>query len=245
MAFMDVLKSEKNDLEEEISELAIYEPIVVLELFTSQGCSSCPSADMLLEKTKKEFQNVVYAISYHVDYWNYIGWEDPFSKSTYAKRQRKYNIKFRNKSNYTPQLVVNGKEHFVGSSKAKMIMAIDKYKKEKTPNLLNISDIKTHGDAITFSYTVEGPHRDKTIRALLVLDERTTSVQRGENKNRTLKNSNIVVAEKIGNVSSEIQTITLAVPKIVRPTEKISLIVLIEDLDYNITAAAKKSIERF
>jgi len=57
---------------------------VVLELFTSQGCSSCPSADVLLDKVKKEFPETVFALSYHVDYWDYIGWEDPFAKSIYT-----------------------------------------------------------------------------------------------------------------------------------------------------------------
>lgn len=89
--------------------------IVVLELFTSQGCSSCPAADVQLEEAKKNYPERVFALSYHVDYWNYIGWEDPFSKKAYTFKQREYNQKFRSSSNYTPQLVVNGKEHFGGS----------------------------------------------------------------------------------------------------------------------------------
>jgi hypothetical protein len=63
-----------------------FEPIVVLELFTSQGCSSCPAADALLNQTKQKSLDNVFTLSYHVDYWNYIGWEDPFSSSQYAKR---------------------------------------------------------------------------------------------------------------------------------------------------------------
>ena len=243
MAFNDVFKTHENELEVN-SEMAIYEPIVVLELFTSQGCSSCPSADLLLEKTKKEFQKEVYALSYHVDYWDYIGWKDPFSKPTYAKKQRKYNMKFRNRSNYTPQLVINGKEHFVGSSKAKMVAAIDKYRKKKAENHLNLTDVDMHDNTVTFNYKMKGSDTNKNIRMLLVLDERTTSVKRGENRNRTLKNSNIVVAEKIETIHSGEQSLTIAIPEIVKPTEKISLIVLVEDGNYDITAAAKKSIIR-
>lgn len=73
MVLKGVLKGDKNDLEDEVPEITIYDPIVVLELFTSQGCSSCPSADIPLTKVKKEFQKEVYALSYHGEYWNYFG----------------------------------------------------------------------------------------------------------------------------------------------------------------------------
>lgn len=232
---------ERND---EPIEMGMYEPIVVLELFTSQGCSSCPSADLLLEKTKNQFEKEVYALSYHVDYWNYIGWEDPFSKSAYTKKQRKYNIKFRNRSNYTPQVVVNGKEHFVGSSTGKMSNAINTYKKEKSENRIVAKEVRMADGALSFEYAIKGSIKAKNIRALLVLNERTTSVKRGENRNRTLKNSNVVVAEKTINLDEENGSMTMAIPGIVRPTEKISLIVLVENDDYDITAAHKQQIDR-
>lgn len=244
MAFKGVIEAKEDTSEKEISEMPSYEPIVVLELFTSQGCSSCPAADVLLEASKKEFSKEVYALSYHVDYWNYIGWKDPFSKANYSKKQRKYNVKFRNNSNYTPQVVINGKEHVVGSSKPKMSAAIQKYKKMNTDNHIVLGDVKVNANTISFSYEVEGSHKDKNIRAIVVLDERTTSVKRGENRNRTLKNSNIVVAQKIEALSSEVRNVTIAIPEIVKSKEKISLIVLVEDDTYTITAAAKKGIER-
>lgn len=229
---------------DEANELGMYEPIVVLELFTSQGCSSCPSADLLLEKTKKQFDKEVYALSYHVDYWNYIGWKDPFSKSAYAEKQRKYNIKFRNRSNYTPQVVVNGKEHFVGSSAGKMSSAINTYKKEKSENQLVTKEVHIVDGNLNYQYAVKGPIKGKNIRALIVLDQRTTSVKRGENRNRTLKNSNVVVAEKTVTLDVEDGSMTIAIPEIVNPTEKISLIVLVENNDYDITAAHKQQVER-
>jgi len=88
-----------------------YKPVVVLELFTSQGCSSCPKADELLSEVRDGAANEnvdVIVLSYHVDYWNYIGWKDPYSKKAYSNKQRAYSGKFNSSSIYTPQIVVNG-----------------------------------------------------------------------------------------------------------------------------------------
>lgn len=233
-----------NQLINDINEEAIYEPVVVLELFTSQGCSSCPSADLLLQKVKKEYKEEVFALSYHVDYWNYIGWEDPFSKAKYAEKQREYNIKFRNRSNYTPQLVVNGKEHFVGSSSSKMYNGINDYKKKKVTNNVGLNGISLDERNISFKYEIQGSLKNKVIRTLLVLDERKTEVKRGENRNRTLQNSNIVVAEKSFLIEESKGSMEISIPKIVAENDRLNLIVLVEGIDYDITGAAKRSLVR-
>ncbi|MFK7812445.1 MAG: DUF1223 domain-containing protein [Maribacter sp.] len=234
----------KDKLTNDLTEEAIYEPIVVLELFTSQGCSSCPSADLLLQKVKKEFKQEVFALSYHVDYWNYIGWKDPFSKAQYAKKQREYNAKFLNNSNYTPQLIVNGKEHFVGSSSTKMYKTIKDYKAKKTVNLIRLKDVSTNRKNVSFLYQVEGSVQNKILRTLLVLDERTTEVKRGENRNRTLQNSNIVVAEKSFMLEETNGSMEVSIPEIVKTNDKLNLIVLVESTDYDIAAATKQSLVR-
>lgn len=224
------------------NEAETYEPIVVLELFTSQGCSSCPSADLLLQKVKEEYKNEVFALSYHVDYWNYIGWKDPFSKEVYAKKQRKYNIKFRNNSNYTPQLVVNGKEHFVGSNETKMYGSIAAYKDKEPSNNVALKGVNIGLKKISFDYFVQGDLKNKSIRTLLVLDKRTTKVIRGENSNRTLQNSNIVVEESSNVIGEANGSLEISIPKIVNAADKLNLIVLIENLDYEITGAAKQRL---
>ena len=111
--------------------------IVVLELFTSQGCSSCPSADRVLSKYVIANQPNVFPLAFHVDYWNYIGWKDPFSKAQYSEKQREYAKNFNSTSVYTPQLVINGKHELVGSSESKIDAII---KKESSLN--NNSQIK-------------------------------------------------------------------------------------------------------
>lgn len=219
-----------------------YDPIVVLELFTSQGCSSCPSADMLLDEVKQQYPNTVFVLSYHVDYWNYIGWEDPFSKSVYTKKQRFYNKKFRYGSNYTPQLVVNGKEHFVGSNRSKLTSKISEYGKLKVDNKIIISNAKKVDGLVSFDYKIEGGLKNKQLRAVLVLDERTTSVKRGENRNRVLKNSNIVVAEKFIELENSMGRGAIKIPSLVAEKDKITLLLLTENEVADITGADKKAI---
>ena len=98
-----------------VSVTGSYAPVAVLELFTSEGCSSCPSADKLLPQLAKLDSNII-PLSFHVDYWNRLGWEDPFSSSEYSERQRSYAKQLNLESVYTPQLVVNGEYELVGST---------------------------------------------------------------------------------------------------------------------------------
>src|SRR5882757_10188754 len=91
----------------------------VVELFTSEGCSSCPSADALVAAVQKENKDQpVYILAFHVDYWDRLGWKDAFSDAAYSDRQRAYASWLRLSSIYTPQVVVNGRKEFVGSDAA-------------------------------------------------------------------------------------------------------------------------------
>lgn len=221
---------------------AEYEPIVVLELFTSQGCSSCPPADVLLDKAKKQHPEQVYALSYHVDYWNYIGWEDPFSNPAYSKKQREYNIKFGYPSNYTPELVINGQEHFVGSNGSKLDAKIKQYGSLKTENGVALDNVSRGKSQVDFNYQLDGKIADKLLRAVLVLDQRTTSVKRGENRNRTLTNSNIVVGEKYITLESLSGQGSIAIPNWIDTSEQLNLVVLVEKGNLELTGAAKTRI---
>ncbi|MGI9550649.1 MAG: DUF1223 domain-containing protein [Aurantibacter sp.] len=233
------------DIEEDLEFKKIhktFEPFVVLELFTSQGCSSCPPADALLEKSKKEHAEGVFALSYHVDYWNYIGWEDPFSKASYGQKQSKYNNKLRNRSNYTPQIVANGQEHFVGSDVKKMNATINKYLAKQAPNSIQLMVTEERAGKISFKYGVEGAISGKHLRGVLALDKRVTAVKRGENRSRTLSNSNIVVAEKSFVLNEAMGSEQFEIPELVKPGEKLHLILLLENDDYDIFGAAKVEI---
>ncbi|NDV42608.1 DUF1223 domain-containing protein [Flagellimonas sediminis] len=215
---------------------------VVLELFTSQGCSSCPSADALLWKVKQEFPDDVFALSYHVDYWDYIGWKDPFAKTEHTQKQRAYGKKFRLNSIYTPQMVVNGREHFVGSNRAELYSKIDACRAISVVNTIKIINADVANGTIAFSYDVIGNIEHKLLRVVLVIDERVTQVKRGENRNRTLKNSNIVVQEKHVELKHSSGESSIQIPSVVSKDDGLTLILLVETAGLDITGAAKREI---
>ncbi|SIQ79178.1 DUF1223 domain-containing protein [Maribacter ulvicola] len=216
--------------------------MVVLELFTSQGCSSCPPADALLETVKNNFPEQVFALSYHVDYWNYIGWKDPFSNKDFTIKQRKYNNKFRYRSNYTPELIVNGKEHMVGSNKVEVARVIEKYAAKQSKDDIRLNQIHRGGDKINFNYNLLGDTATKNVRAVLLLKERTTEVKRGENRQRTLKNANIVIAEKYLKLKDVKGMGSIDIPASVKTNEDLILMLLVENNDADITGAVKVAI---
>ncbi|WP_299367005.1 thioredoxin family protein [Winogradskyella sp.] len=216
---------------------ALSNNIIVLELFTSQGCSSCPPADRLLNEVKSD--NII-AFSYHVDYWNYIGWKDPFSKSEYTNRQRTYGTKFNSSTIYTPQLVINGQEHIVGSDHRLLNQKITKYAKKVNANGVLLSNVSKSEDAVNFDYYVEGSIEDTYIRTILVINERKTYVKRGENRNRELINTNIVVNELRLKLETKSGNGSILVPEIVKSTDDLSLIVVIENNALDITGASQK-----
>src|SRR5580692_11082645 len=100
------------------------EGFVLVELFTSEGCSSCPPADEAVGRLKGWKKNV-YVLSFHVDYWNYLGWKDVFSNAAYSTRQQNYGDLFHLNSIYTPQIVVNGKAQFIGSDETALRSTIE------------------------------------------------------------------------------------------------------------------------
>ncbi len=214
---------------------SINPPITVLELFTSQGCSSCPPADELLSKVQK--REHVIALSYHVDYWNYIGWKDPFSQEAFSNKQRKYSQKFNSSSIYTPQVVVNGREHFVGSDASKMNSKLDFYGNILAENIVKISEVNKKEDVISFQYDVEGDLKGKSIRIVLVIKERTTKIGRGENRNRTLKNANIVVSEKVMSLNASRENHSIAIPNLVNEQDDLKLIAIVENENLDIVGA--------
>ena len=163
----------------------------VLELFTSEGCSSCPAADELLARIQQEAgDKPVYLLSYHVDYWDRLGWRDAFSQAEFSKRQYQYS-RHLNAEVYTPQLVVNGKEEFVGSDQSAITSAISQELSGKATASLAL---KAHQQAgkLDVNYQADGDIAGSELLLALVQKHAVSKVGAGENGGRTLKHAQIV-----------------------------------------------------
>lgn len=159
-------------------------PKAVLELFTSQGCSSCPPADAALREWGE--RDDLITIAYHVDYWNYIGWEDVFSAPKYSKLQRAYAKSFGSERVYTPQLIVNGEKDAVGSRRG------DVQKLLTNANLHVGVDLKLLDGNLMIDLTSDGSEQvDATIWVIPFISQAETKISRGENRGHTLAYSHI------------------------------------------------------
>ncbi len=165
-------------------------PLTVVELFTSQGCSSCPPADAFLGELAG--RDDVLALSFHVDYWDYIGWKDPFASADYTRRQRDYSRKLGLRYVYTPQMVIQGAAHVTGSDRSAVLDRI-----ERNRALARISvALRQGGDGAVRLSIADAPGKGAAEEAtvwLVVFDrEHLTPVRRGENRGRKLRNYNVV-----------------------------------------------------
>ena len=163
----------------------------VLELFTSEGCSSCPAADKLAIKLKEAYQENLIVLEFHVDYWDKLGWKDPYSNANYTQRQIKYGEKFHLESIYTPQAVINGIYEAVGSDETTLKKYIDRAIELTKDNLLEMSVSDQGQNKITIKWKFNGP-TDTQINIALVQKQSVINVKAGENRGRILPHTNIV-----------------------------------------------------
>ena len=166
----------------------------LIELFTSEGCSSCPPADEAVEEIQKKYNDKdVLVLSYHVDYWNKLGWKDIFSDASFTQRQEYYSNIFRLNNIYTPQVVVNGKKEFLGSDKSKLINNIEEQLNEISAVSIKLNAVQNTEGKIDVHYSAEGTDPKKE-HAILILVQKmaTNEIKKGENTGRTLHHINIV-----------------------------------------------------
>jgi hypothetical protein len=157
---------------------------VVVELFTSQGCSSCPPADALLGEIAR-LPNVV-ALAFHVDYWDSIGWRDRYEIPAAASRQVRYVDTLNLSSAFTPQVVIDGNASYVGSDRRRILAALAA-RQEDVPISVEVSDSE-----VTVSLPERAAQSSCDLNVVAFLPEATTAVGRGENSGRTLTEYNIV-----------------------------------------------------
>jgi len=180
---------------------------VVVELFTSEGCSSCPPADALLTKLYRdqpiEGANVI-ALEEHVDYWDDLGWKDPFSSPEWTRRQEEYAGAFRSGSVYTPQMVVDGQAEFVGSRQRQSEKEIGEGARRAKTEISVIADKSSsrggQGVSISTGKIIGGSDGDVAEVWLAVAENNLQSaVTRGENAGEHLRHTSVLrLLHKIG-----------------------------------------------
>ena len=171
----------------------------VVELFTSQGCSSCPPADRLLSKLAQDsrYQGKVIPLSFHVDYWNYIGWTDPYSSARWSERQKLYARAFHSNRIYTPQVVVNGRAECVGSQEGAVLDRIaDALAAEPAGRVSLAFDPPAPDGPLRVRLSARlakavGPG-DLDLWVAVYESGLSTAVKAGENASRVLRNDRVV-----------------------------------------------------
>lgn len=159
---------------------------VVVELFTSQGCSSCPPADAYLNELTRSRDDIL-TLAFHVTYWNDLGWEDPFSLEASTQRQRRFSQRF-GAGPYTPMIVVDGESYMVGSNRAQVALAITQAKND----LVTAAAIGISRESGKLSISVGAGEGEGDVLLIGFDRENTTEVGRGENGGRALTESSAV-----------------------------------------------------
>jgi hypothetical protein len=226
---------------------------VIVELFTTEGCSSCPAADRLLsrlEQTQPVPGAQVIAIEEHIDYWNQLGWNDPFSSPQYRARQNDYAMAFHASNIYTPQMVVNGSVEFMGSDMDRAYREIGAAAQaETTPVELSTKPNPKDPELLDLSVHLSNPkvgNKPRAASVYLAITENNlaTFVQRGENAGHTVKHSAVVRSfGVIGKVDSKLANGGQLVSTLRLPhewkRENLRAVVFVQDLDsLHITGAS-------
>ena len=178
------------------AQAIVQRPVTVVELFTSQGCNSCPPADkFLLDLVARQDRDNLIVLGYHVDYWDYLGWADTFATPQSTQRQRGYMRSLRTQSVYTPQMVVGGRFELVGVDRPAVEAAIEQARATLPGDGANVwFDYAENGAPVL---RVEAPKSpdfkvDADIFLVLFADTKNVPIARGENAGKTIGYANIV-----------------------------------------------------
>lgn len=159
---------------------------VVIELYTSQGCSSCPPADAMLHDLAK--RDDVIALALHVDYWDYIGWVDMFANPQFTARQHAYARAANSATVYTPQMVIGGVDHVIGSRPVQVMETVQAHSRAANPVAVSLT---RSGDNVQIN-AQPGGDGDYVVQLVRYTPQETVEIRRGENAGRNLSYANIV-----------------------------------------------------
>ena len=181
--------------------------VAVVELFTSQGCSSCPPAERVLGRVRDAADGrPVYTLAFHVDYWDGLGWKDRFGDAAYTARQRSYARTLKTDSVYTPQMIVNGRTQFVGSNRGKAEAAVDAALARAADVPVTVLNVTRDGEGYRVRYAAPAATDGLVVNVAVVEQGLSTRIERGENAGRTVDEPSVVrwfktvPAERSGDV---------------------------------------------
>lgn len=188
---------------------------VVVELFTSQGCSSCPPADQLLaglSEIADKHQLPVYCLSFHVDYWNSLGWHDPYSSKQFTGRQHRYAAAFESRRVYTPQMIVNGETEFVGSRAKDARAAIETELSTPSKQSVTLTAAVRDDRRVKIDYVVVGHDTNTVLNVAIVQRQVVNRVPRGENTGRELAHVGVVRSFETVQIEKPTGTLNIKLP---------------------------------
>ncbi|WP_264538335.1 DUF1223 domain-containing protein [Flavobacterium sp. N1736] len=183
----------------------------VVELFTSEGCSSCPAAEDLIDKMRAESGNKqIYFLAFHVDYWNNLGWADRFSSQKFSARQQQYAEWMNLQILYTPQFIVNGQSEFAGSDQRTLYRTVSR-------TMHNVSDplmlrSRSQDSLIKVDFKVQKEYKDSNLLVALIQKDTYTEVKKGENAGNLLHHAQTVRQTFVAILNKKEGFVTLLKP---------------------------------
>ncbi len=217
-------------------------PPVLVELFTSEGCSDCPPADNILNAMARQPPadlNII-PLAFHVTYWNHLGWQDRFSAERYTERQQQYRDLLHFDNIYTPQTVIDGRYEIVGNNGPKLLTLIRRAAAAPKPVTLELS---SNGDSVSVSAKGSNSSSAKVLLAITE-DDLATEVKAGENRSRTLQHSAVVRSlETLGKLKDDVFARSL--PLKLKPDwqrHKLHAVAFVQDNNGHVLGAATMTI---
>lgn len=216
----------------------------LLELYTSEGCSSCPPADDLMGRLQNEYKDDnVYVLAYHVDYWDKLGWKDIFSNAVYTKRQYDYAKFLQKEPVYTPQVIINGKLDYVGSQETTVRNAIKTALSKTTLTNLSLEFTQTD-NSLSVDYNVGATPKNSHLMIAIVQKQAKSNVKRGENANRVLSHYQIVRALQTVDLNkTKSGTASIHLPKNI-PAQDLEVIGFVQDMNSGAILGVKRAVNK-
>lgn len=221
-------------------------PFAIIELFTSEGCSSCPAAEWILGELSDDAEKNGYRIfpmAFHVDYWNALGWKDHFSHPRHSARQRTYAKQFEYRHIYTPQTIVNGRREIPGAQRTKILYAIEKEMLADFKLGLAIYTASFSPLSHRVYYHLSAARPDDVLYIAVVDKQVKSAITAGENKGIVARHRNVVRYFKTHPLDDKTSgSVLLRLPSELEFRKNLAVVAFVQQSDMTIIAADKAAL---